>query len=340
MPASARLLRAILVATSTAVLSGACTGSPDARASGPATAGAAATALAADEAGGTVAVESTTVATPARLPSQLYVEQDAAIGARSAGVLRTLSVDLGSSVRSGELIGHLEDEIARLAVARAEVTLEFAKRAAWRAREMQKTNNVPAAELEEAEFQERLADVAKREADQALERTRVIAPFDGVITGRYVQPGRLLAVHDTIVRITARRPWLARARVPEGESDGLRIGSRLTVVSGSGRRLDGRVRHLAPAVDPASGTREIIVQVSDAGSSPLLPGSAVYVELSRRSRRVLAVPRAAVSADGYVVVVDNGRTMLRPVVLGTEFGARVEVLAGLEAGERIRARTR
>lgn len=329
------MIRLLTRCTGAALLLTACSGPSDRRASATASG-----TIATDSSGATVAAESTTVSVPARLPSQLYVEQDAAIGARTTGVLRSLTVDLGSDVKSGDVIGQLEDDLARLAVSRAEVTLDYAKRAAWRAREMQKTNSVPAAELEEAEYQASLADVAKREADQALERTRVVAPFDGVVTGRYVQPGRLLALHDTVVRITARRPWLARARVPESESGGLRTGSRMTVITVSGRRLDGRIRHLAPAVDAASGTREAIVQVSDTRSSDLLPGSTVFVELPRRNRRVLAVPRVAVSADGYVVVVENRRTTMRPIIVGSEFGDKVEVLAGLELGERVRARAR
>jgi membrane fusion protein, multidrug efflux system len=327
--------RVLLLCCGATALLAACSGTSDARASGTAsrTAGA-------EPPGATVTAESTTVATPTRLSSQLYVEQDAAIGARAAGVLRVLSVDLGSPVTAGEVIGQLEDDIAQLAVSRADATLDFTTKAAWRAREMQKTSSIPAAELETAEFQAKLANVAKREADQALERTRVVAPFDGVVTGRYVQPGRLLALNDTIVRITARRPLLARARVPESESGSLRSGSRMVVVTASGRRLDGRIRHLAPAVDAASGTREAIVQLGDVQSRDLLPGSTVSVELPRRNRRVLAVPRAAVSADGYVVIVEQRRTMMRPVVLGSEFGDKVEVLAGLEAGERVRARPR
>jgi len=318
---------------------GGCSGSPDANASAPAAAVPQTTTVPA-----IVTVESTTVSTPMRLPSQLYVEQDAAIGARTAGVLRTLSVALGSDVKAGDVLGYVEDDMPRLAVSRADVTLDYAKKTAWRAHEMAKSNNIPIADVEDADYQAKLADVTKREADQALERTRVVAPFDGVVTGRYVQPGRLLALHDTIVRITARRPWLARVRVPESEAASLRRHGRLAVVTASGRRLDGRIRQLAPAIDPASGTREVIVQVDGitggATSGNVLTGSAVFVELTRRARRILAAPRAAVSADGYVVLVENRRTLLRPVVVGGEFGTQVEVLAGLQAGDRIRARAR
>ncbi len=314
-----------------------CSGSTDTKAKAPATA-----LRIADTDAAIVTIESTTVSTPVRIPSQLYVEQDAAIGARAAGVLRTLTVDLGTDVKAGDVIGHLEDDVTRLAVSRADVTLDYAKKTVWRAREMQKSNNVAMTELEDAEYQATLADVAKREADQALERTRIVAPFSGVVTGRYVQPGRLVALNDTIVRITARRPWLARARVPESESASLRIGGRLTVIAATGRRLDGRIRQLAPAVDAASGTREVIVLVDGGGrgtaGGTLLTGSAVFVEFPRAARRVLSAPRTAVSADGYVVMVEKSRRLMRPVVIGGEFGAQVEVLAGLQAGDRVRAR--
>ncbi len=282
-----------------------------------------------------VVVDSMTASEPLRLPAQLYVEQDAAIGVRSDGVLRALTVDLGSAVTAGQVIGRLDDDVQRLAVSRADVALERATKAAWRVKEMRASNNVPAAELEDAEYQLRLAEVTKREADLAAERTTIVAPFSGVVSARFVQPGRLLATTDTVVRVTARGPYLVRARVPESDAGTIRTGSRLTVQTVDQHTLTARVLRVAPAIDAASGTREAVLQIDDRGRA-LLAGSAVLVELPRASRRVLAVPRSAVSEEGYVVVRDGSRTVMRPVMIGGVFGERVEIRSGLVAGERVR----
>jgi multidrug efflux pump subunit AcrA (membrane-fusion protein) len=76
------------------------------------------------------------------------------------------------------------------------------------------------------------------------------------------------------------------------------------------------------------------------GGSDLVTGSAVSLELASAARRVLAVPRSAVGDDGYVVVLSSQRATLRPVVTGPTHGEQVEILSGLQAGERIRRKPR
>jgi multidrug efflux pump subunit AcrA (membrane-fusion protein) len=70
-------------------------------------------------------------------------------------------------------------------------------------------------------------------------------------------------------------------------------------------------------------------------------GGSVTVRLGRERRRAIVVDRAAVAPDGYVVVVDGGRSTVRPVTIGRDVGGgRVEVLSGLSAGERLARPTR
>lgn len=323
--------RLFLFAAALAILASAgtaCSSPPDAKAAPPG---------ANTVAGRYVVVESTTMAAPLAIPSQLYVERDAVIATRSPGVLRTLSVDLGAAVRAGQEIGRVDDDAQRLAQTRSTVSLERARQVAWRAKEMRTSNNIPIAEAEDADFALRDAEVAKREADLALERTTLVAPFDGVVTGRFVQPGRLLALNDTVVRITARGPYLARTRLPEEHALTLRLGAAVRVRTGSGIAT-GTVIRLSPAIDAASGTREAIVRVTSAHAH-LLPGLAVIVEVPRGSRQRLAIPTGAVTSDGYVVVQQDRRDVMRPVILGDTIGDRVEVLSGLAAGERVRVST-
>jgi membrane fusion protein, multidrug efflux system len=286
-----------------------------------------------------VAAEYTEVTSPLLLPSHLYVQQDAVLAARAPGVLKRLTVDLGQSVRAGEVIAQVEDDAQRMALSRATVSWERANQVATRARAMKASNGIADAELEDAEFALRDADVTRREAEFAAERTTVVAPFDGVVTARYVQPGRLLALNDSVVRITARGPLLARVRLPEEYASTLSTGREVSVRTATpGARAvgSGRVLRVAPAIDAASGTREVILEVRTNGAT-LLPGMSIAVEIPGERTRRLTVPRAAITADGYVIVQQDRRDVMRQVVLGDTLGDRVEIRAGLGVGERLRA---
>jgi RND family efflux transporter MFP subunit len=262
----------------------------------------------------------------------VYVEHDAVIAARSAGVIESLFVDIGSQVTTGALLAKVESVDQELELAMAETAREQGERAAARARALRDVQGMSAAEAEQAEFEARAAELELRRARRALELTRIVAPFAGRVTARYVQPRRLVSVGDTLFRIAESEPLLARIRVPEAAALTIRPGARVEVVAGASTLVPGTVFMVAPAIDPASGTREVILRLTRANG--LMPGSAVTVRLGSEQRQVLAVPREAISADSFVLVRVGDRSTMRAVVLGRDLGeGRVEVVSGLRAGE-------
>ena len=279
-------------------------------------------------------VDTVTVQVPLEIPAQLYVEHDAVVVARSAGTIDSLSAELGDHVASGQALARMESADQQIALARAEAAYENANRALTRARALTKAGGTTAADLEQLEFQLRDADIARSKARRDLELTRIVAPFAGVVTSRVARPGRFVAVGDTLFRVTEAAPLYARVRVPEASARSLRVGMSALV----GERA-AKIVHAAPIIDAASGTRELVVEVQGVGE--LIPGSTVNVRLGRDARRVTVVPREAVAPEGFVVVVENGRSTLRSVVVGREIGGgRIEIVSGVSPGERLAKPTR
>ena len=276
-----------------------------------------------------------TVDAPLALPSQLHVEHDAWVVARAAGALDSLGADIGTRVGEGAALARVESAEQQLALERAEVERAVAERLALRARALSRAGGVTAADSDQAELALRRTTIALAEARRALALTRVTAPFAGVVSARRARPGQLVRVGDTLFRVTQAGPLLARVNVPEALALALRPGGRASVTVGGMRQATtATVLRLAPAVDGASGTREVVLRVEPRAG--LLPGSAVLVGLGAGRRRALVVPRTAVSADGYALVVQDGRPTLRAVLTGDAVdGGRVEVLGGLAAGERV-----
>jgi RND family efflux transporter MFP subunit len=276
----------------------------------------------------------TPVRAPMQLPAQLYVEHDAAIVARSTGVVDSVMAELGTHVTAGTLLAKLESTDQELAAAQADASYENMGRLVARARVMTKAGGTTVADSEQVEFQYKQAELARRKAHRDLALARIVAPFSGVVTARYARPGRFVSEGDTLFRVTESSPLLARVRVPEGSATALGVGDQATVVGVSGTTSRAVVLHAAPAFDAASGTREVVLRLT--GGAAFLPGATVTVRLGDQQRQAVTVPREAVSPDGYVLVMQNGRTSLRSVTVGGDVGGgRVEVLSGLSAGERV-----
>lgn len=281
-----------------------------------------------------VAVESLTVTLPMTLRGQLYVEHDAVMHARATGLVESIYVDVGGAVRAGDTLVLLESADQEIALDEAEANFANAKRSLERLEALADGKLVSPADSERAALVYRLADVAWRRARRAFEFTRVLAPFDGMVTQRQVRPGRLVQQGDTLLRVSAMGPLLVAVQVPEQAAQGLSPGAAAQVVTLEGTRVAARVARASPAIDPASGTREVVLQLE--GRTGLRPGAGVEVRLGGQSRRVLAVPAAAVSDGDHVLVWEDGRSVARRVTVGASLaGGMVEIVQGLAPGERV-----
>ena len=281
-----------------------------------------------------LSADTMTIDAPISLPSQLYVEHDAVVAARSSGMVEAVLADLGTRVEAGQLLARLESVDQEIVLGQAENAYANAEQLVRRTRELTHSGAATVADSEQAEMQDRQAELAVRKARRDYELTRITAPFAGVVTSRSARPRRLVGPGDTLFRVTAMNPLLARVRVPETAVPGIRPGSTAEVASVTGLTAKGKVVRASPAIDPASGTREVVLEV--ASGSGLAPGASVSVRLGRERRRVVVVPRDAIGEDGFALVWENGHTALRAVTLGADVsGGRVEVVSGVAAGERL-----
>ena len=113
-----------------------------------------------------------------------------------------------------------------------------------------------------------------------LEKTRVTAPFDGVVARRYVRAGQKVAVGDRIFWVTAVAPLRIRFTLPERFAGHLQMGDSLAITSADvpAELHDAKIISVSPVVDPASGTIEAVAEVVGS-SGALRPGMTATVRL-------------------------------------------------------------
>ncbi len=103
------------------------------------------------------------------------------------------------------------------------------------------------------------------------------APFAGVVSRRYVRVGDIVDDETPLFRVTAMAPLRARLLVPESEVASFGVGATVTITAADGTMGTARVIIVGPTIDPGSGTREVVVELAEAGD--FRPGASVVAEL-------------------------------------------------------------
>ena len=175
---------------------------------------------------------------------------------------------------------------------------------------------------------------------QEVESYRLVkAPFDGVITVRNVDVGALVSTGSTLLyRIAQIEKLRTYVNLPQDSANSIHVGQPavLTVSNFPGRMFHGTVTRTANALDPASRTMLVEVDVPNSYRS-LFPGMYADVNLSgARSNPPLVLPATTIifRTDGaqVAVVQPDGTIHLQKITVGRDYGDRVEVLQGLSEG--------
>lgn len=239
--------------------------------------------------------------------SVLSVEREVDLLAQREGVVVDILHDQGGRVEAGAVLARLDDRdlLAQMDRARAdlhvaennvkynEAELKARQAAHRRAQEMRKLGLNSDADLEEAEFRaaatgydleswkavvdRNRADIRKLEVD--LEKTRLRAPFGGVVARRLIRPGQNVRKDDPCFRLSQLAPLQVRFLVPETAARRPREGDNVNVVAATApeRVYSARILRVSPVVDAASGGIEVMAQLTNPDLQELRPGMAVRV---------------------------------------------------------------
>jgi RND family efflux transporter MFP subunit len=256
---------------------------------------------------------------------------------------------------------HLPDIEKTPDVQKASADLQQAKQSYERANELFKRTLVPRQTLDDAEtaLQSKKAsydaslqtaknlrasiqasEATMKLADRQFRDTQIRAPFDGYVEKRLVNLGELVKAQMPVIAVVRVDPLKAIAEIPEKMAPWIKDGQpvELHVDAYPQRTFEGKVSRISPAVNTATRAFpfEALVPNRDA---VLKPGTFARVHIeSGREDQVLTLPYSALQyryGVNRVFVVDNDKLGVRELKVGDRLGERIEILAGVKAGDRV-----
>ncbi len=286
-----------------------------------------------------VEVKPTPVPIRVEVTGQVAAIFQATLSSRIQGTIDKLLVREGTTVSKGQVLIKLDSRDLQADLARASADVENAKAHLDRMDQLYTQDAVSKQEMENATRAYRVAEANRKAVEAQLSYTVVKAPFDGVITEKNVEAGELASPGQPLLKMEDPRRLRLEATVAEGDLKSVSNGDTIPVVVDAlgGDVLTGKVSQILPAGDPRTHTFMVKVDLPD--TSGLKTGMFGRFQLDKGITPTILVPLAAIVERGeltslYVVEADHV-ARLRWVKLGRRFEQQVEILSGLNEGERV-----
>lgn len=251
-------------------------------------------------------------------------------------VVKTLA-ETGQRVKAGDLLAELASPEADARLSGAKASLELAAREFSRSEQLASGGTISKSAFDQAKATFESAKAALKEAETAVAYKQVLAPIGGVIRSRRVDPGEITLPGKPLFEMEDEQNLRLEANVAESLSAMLRTGARIAVrIDSADRLLTGTLSEITPSADPLS--RTFLVRLDLPQTTGVMSGQFGRAFIPAGSAAVLLVPSSAVVPRGQmetVFVVENGTAKLRLVRTGKSSDGMVELLSGVEPGERV-----
>lgn len=306
-----------------------------------------------------------TVTVAAAAPTELNVTlaangniaawQEAVIGSESNGLrLGEVRVNVGDVVKKGQVLATFVGDTVRADVAQARASLAEARANAAdaagnaeRARTLQATGALSQQQINQYQTSAQTAQARVEAAEAVLaaqqvrgRNTQVLAPDDGVISARTATVGGVVAAGSELFRLIRQGRLEWRAEVTSAELARIAVGTPATVTSASGAQVQGKVRSVAPTVDPQTRNALVYVDIPNVlQNTGIKAGMFAQGDFQLGRSQAFTVPQAAiVPRDGFnhlMLLQPDQRVSQLRVQTGRRVGDRVEITTPLPADAKV-----
>lgn len=265
-----------------------------------------------------------------------YKEAD--IMATAQGKVTQVNFELGSSVRQGATLVAVDNKLKELSLQSTELTIDKLKKDVNRYNTLYAGNATTELQVNETKYNYENALNQAEQIKKQIQDAVVKAPISGRVVkknieaGEYVNPGTVLGTILDVSRLKVQ------VLVNEKDVYQLREGQKVNVSTDvfAGRVFGGTISYIAPQGDTE---HNYPVEITLSNGNVLKAGTFVNVDFSQKSnQKALQIPRIALVEsikNPYVYVVDGGVARQRKISVGRDFGDSIEVLGGLQPGDRV-----
>ena len=275
---------------------------------------------------------------PLELRGSVTSQSRIRLGFKQPGVVAAVRVKEGDRVAAGQLVARLDDVDARSQLRMAVAGRDKARRDADRAARLAEEGAVPTGARDDAMSQLEAAEAQVAQAQDALERTRLLAPAAGAVFVRLAEPGETIGAGSPVVVLDTTRTLVVKAGATLRELQTLALGQAATLAEEDGAAsLPGRVTSIATTPSPADGL--YLIEVTPQAETPLRPGTLLRMRFAGAQARSLRIPLEALvhrQDRDFVFLVEAGpRVRQLPIEVDRAEGGEVVVRTGLSGGERV-----
>ncbi len=274
------------------------------------------------------------------ITGSILANESLELKSEASGKLTKINFKEGARVNQGDLLAQINDEEIRAQIEKQRYMQKLNKDNEFRQRQLFKKDAISQEEYDNAlnRLNTTISDIKLLEAQ--LQKTRVYAPFDGIIGLRYVSTGAYITPSTVIATLYNNSPAKIEFAVPSRYSAALTAGKkiRFTIENDTSRVFVGEVYALEPRINEETRTLKLRA-LADNSKGLLIPGQFAKVDLILNSNpNALLIPTQAVipgQSGQKVFVARAGKARELAIQTGTRTNLSIEVLSGLQAGDTV-----
>ena len=285
-------------------------------------------------------VEEKALGSSFQLPATLDPLEESDISVTVSGKITRLSIENGSRVSKGQIIGTIDSQLKQLNLEAIELSESKLKRDYERTKELFEGKAATETSVIDAKYAYDNKHIEANQLRKQIADGNIVAPFNGIISNKNLNVGEFANVGTVIASIVNIQKLKGVVYVNEKDAYRLKTGQIVSIATEvfPGQEFKGKISFISPKGD-ASHNYKVEIIIENTSKNVLKAGTYVLVTFrSETDAKVIQIPKIAL-AEGlknpYVYIVQGNTVKAQKIVTGREIGENVEVVSGLKIGDQI-----